>query len=206
MSRLPSPATPRRYGMLDHVSLAEAAVSVRGLRKTYGERTAVDGVDLDIPRGEVFALLGPNGAGKTTTVEILEGYRSRDAGEVSVLGVDPAHATPQWRARVGIVLQSVTDLSELTVARDGPALRRLLPARRGTPTRSSPRSGSRTAPPSGPGCSPAASAGGSTSRWASSAGPSCCSSTSPPPASTRRPGGSSGTWSRTWPARARRSC
>jgi ABC-2 type transport system ATP-binding protein len=102
--------------MLDHVSLAEAAVSVHGLRKTYGERTAVDGVDLDIPRGEVFALLGPNGAGKTTTVEILEGYRGRDAGEVSVLGVDPAQATPQWRARVGIVLQSVTDLSELTVA------------------------------------------------------------------------------------------
>jgi ABC-2 type transport system ATP-binding protein len=102
--------------MLVHVSLAEAAVSVHGLRKTYGERTAVDGVDLDIPRGEVFALLGPNGAGKTTTVEILEGYRSRDAGEVSVLGVDPADATPQWRSRVGIVLQSVTDLSELTVA------------------------------------------------------------------------------------------
>jgi ABC-2 type transport system ATP-binding protein len=102
--------------MLDHVSLAEAAVSVHGLRKTYGERTAVDGVDLDIPRGEVFALLGPNGAGKTTTVEILEGYRSRDAGDVSVLGFDPAAATPQWRARVGIVLQSVTDLSELTVA------------------------------------------------------------------------------------------
>jgi ABC-2 type transport system ATP-binding protein len=102
--------------MLDHVSLAEAAVSVHGLRKTYGERTAVDEVDLDIPRGEVFALLGPNGAGKTTTVEILEGYRGRDAGEVSVLGIDPADATPQWRARVGIVLQSVTDLSELTVA------------------------------------------------------------------------------------------
>jgi ABC-2 type transport system ATP-binding protein len=102
--------------MLDHVSLADAAVSVHGLRKSYGERTAVDSVDLDIPRGEVFALLGPNGAGKTTTVEILEGYRSRDAGQVSVLGADPADATPQWRARVGIVLQSVTDLSELTVA------------------------------------------------------------------------------------------
>jgi ABC-2 type transport system ATP-binding protein len=101
--------------MLDHVSLAEAAVSVHGLRKSYGERTAVDGVDLDIPRGEVFALLGPNGAGKTTTVEILEGYRRRDAGEVSVLGLDPAEATPLWRTRVGIVLQSVTDLSELTV-------------------------------------------------------------------------------------------
>ena len=67
---------------------------VRGLRKSYGERTAVDGVDLEVARGEVFALLGPNGAGKTTTVEILEGYRTRDAGEVSVLGHDPANATP----------------------------------------------------------------------------------------------------------------
>jgi ABC-2 type transport system ATP-binding protein len=102
--------------MLDHVSLAEAAVSVHGLRKSYGERTAVDGVDLQIHRGEVFALLGPNGAGKTTTVEILEGYRHRDAGDVSVLGLDPAEATKLWRTRVGIVLQSVTDLSELTVS------------------------------------------------------------------------------------------
>jgi ABC-2 type transport system ATP-binding protein len=101
--------------MLGPVSMDGTAVSVRGLRKRYGERTAVDGVDLSIARGEVFALLGPNGAGKTTTVEILEGYRRRDAGEVSVLGVDPADATRQWRARVGIVLQSVTDLSELTV-------------------------------------------------------------------------------------------
>ena len=67
------------------------AVRVRGLRKAYGDKHAVDGVDLDIARGEVFALLGPNGAGKTTTVEILEGYRSRDAGEVDVLGADPAY-------------------------------------------------------------------------------------------------------------------
>ena len=88
---------------------------VRGLRKSYGERTAVDGVDLEVAAGEVVALLGPNGAGKTTTVEILEGYRPRDAGEVSVLGTDPAEATLAWRARVGIVLQSVNDLSELTV-------------------------------------------------------------------------------------------
>ena len=92
------------------------AVVVSGLRKRYGERRAVDGVDLEVATGEVFALLGPNGAGKTTTVEILEGYRSRDGGEVSVLGEDPAHVGPQWRARVGIVLQSVSDLSELTVA------------------------------------------------------------------------------------------
>ena len=97
----------------------DAAVTVRGLRKRYDvrgqERIAVDGVDLDVARGEVFALLGPNGAGKTTTVEILEGYRSRDAGEVSVLGHDPAQPTSAWRARVGVVLQSVNDLSELTV-------------------------------------------------------------------------------------------
>jgi ABC-2 type transport system ATP-binding protein len=102
--------------MLDHVDRDGTAVRVRGLRRAYGERRAVDGVDLDIATGEVFALLGPNGAGKTTTVEILEGYRRRDDGEVSVLGIDPADATAQWRARVGIVLQSVTDLSELTVA------------------------------------------------------------------------------------------
>jgi ABC-2 type transport system ATP-binding protein len=76
---------------------------------------AVDGVDLDIERGEVFALLGPNGAGKTTTVEILEGHRRRDAGEVSVLGVDPAVAGRTWRARIGIVPQSDWVTGELTV-------------------------------------------------------------------------------------------
>jgi ABC-2 type transport system ATP-binding protein len=79
------------------------------------EVVAVDDVDLDITRGEVFALLGPNGAGKTTTVEVLEGYRRRDAGQVSVLDHDPAHPTREWRSRVGIVLQSPHDTSELTV-------------------------------------------------------------------------------------------
>ncbi len=106
------------------------AVTVRGLVRHYGERKAVDGIDLDIVRGEVFALLGPNGAGKTTTVEILEGYRRRDAGEVSVLGVDPARATPRWRSKVGIVLQSVTDLSELTVAETVRHFARYYPAAR----------------------------------------------------------------------------
>ena len=101
--------------MLVPVGHEAAAVLVRGLHKRYGERTAVDGVDLEVSTGEVVAILGPNGAGKTTTVEILEGYRRRDAGEVRVLGHDPAAATPAWRARVGIVLQSVNDLSELTV-------------------------------------------------------------------------------------------
>ncbi|WP_214106516.1 ABC transporter ATP-binding protein [Acrocarpospora catenulata] len=91
------------------------AIHVRGLAKRYGQTRAVDGLDLDIRRGEVFAILGPNGAGKSTTVEILEGYRKRDAGEVSVLGVDPGRATRQWRARLGIVLQTANDAAELTV-------------------------------------------------------------------------------------------
>src|SRR3954467_15064748 len=91
------------------------AVSVRGLRKEYAGRPAVDGLDLDIHRGEVFALLGPNGAGKTTTVEILEGYRRRDAGEVSVLGHDPGDDDPRLRSRIGIVLQSTAEGAELTV-------------------------------------------------------------------------------------------
>ncbi|HEX2810831.1 MAG TPA: ABC transporter ATP-binding protein [Kineosporiaceae bacterium] len=93
-----------------------SAVTVRGLVKRYGDRNAVDGVDLEIRRGEVFALLGPNGAGKTTTVEILEGYRSRDGGEVTVLGSDPAAAGLDWRSRIGIVLQSSSENAELTVA------------------------------------------------------------------------------------------
>ncbi|WP_018504763.1 ABC transporter ATP-binding protein [Parafrankia discariae] len=92
------------------------AVRVRGLRKSYRGVTAVDGVDLDIAHGEIFALLGPNGAGKTTTVEILEGYRRRDAGEVSVLGEDPQKAPLSWRYGIGLVLQDAHDMAELTVA------------------------------------------------------------------------------------------
>ncbi|MFF3416720.1 ABC transporter ATP-binding protein [Streptomyces sp. NPDC002698] len=90
-------------------------VDVRGLRKRYGDVTAVDGIDLGIRRGEVFGLLGPNGAGKSTTVEILQGNRRRDAGEVSVLGSDPAAATRAWRSRVGIVWQDESAPAELTV-------------------------------------------------------------------------------------------
>jgi ABC-2 type transport system ATP-binding protein len=85
--------------------VAEAAISVRGLRKSYGENEAVAGIDFEIAAGEVFGFLGPNGAGKTTTIEILEGYRERSDGEVSVLGVDPAAPTRAWRERVGLVLQ-----------------------------------------------------------------------------------------------------
>jgi ABC-2 type transport system ATP-binding protein len=93
----------------------DVAVRIRGLRKAYGGVVAVDGIDLDIARGETFALLGPNGAGKSTTVEILEGYRLRSAGEVSVLGVDPARGDLDWKARLGIVLQSATESGVYTV-------------------------------------------------------------------------------------------
>jgi ABC-2 type transport system ATP-binding protein len=91
-----------------------AAISIRGLVKRYGGAPAVDGLDLDIHRGEIFALLGPNGAGKTTTVEICEGYRDRDGGEVLVLGRDPARGDRAWKARLGIVLQSGAGDSQLT--------------------------------------------------------------------------------------------
>jgi ABC-2 type transport system ATP-binding protein len=93
----------------------DAAISIRGLVKRYGDFVAVDGLDLDIRRGEIFALLGPNGAGKTTTVEICEGYRDRDAGDVRVLGQDPAESNRQWKARLGVVLQSNSGASQLTV-------------------------------------------------------------------------------------------
>jgi ABC-2 type transport system ATP-binding protein len=91
------------------------AIEVRGLRKAYEEHEAVRGIDFEVRRGEVFGLLGPNGAGKTTTVEILEGYRSRSAGKVAVLGHDPADRDPDLRARVGIVLQSSGIYRYLTV-------------------------------------------------------------------------------------------
>jgi len=91
------------------------AISVRGLRKSYGPLVAVDGIDFDIEEGEVFGLLGPNGAGKTTTVEILEGYRNRDAGEVSVLGNDPERPGPEFRQRIGVVLQQAQLWQNVTV-------------------------------------------------------------------------------------------
>ncbi len=90
-------------------------IEVRELRKQYGDFTAVDGVSFDIHPGETFALLGPNGAGKSTTIEILEGYRHRTGGEASVLGVDPAKGGLDWKARLGIVLQSSAEAANVTV-------------------------------------------------------------------------------------------
>jgi ABC-2 type transport system ATP-binding protein len=97
------------------MTITDAAVSVRDLRKTYGRFAALDGVTFDIQRGETFALLGPNGAGKSTTIEILEGYRDRSSGEASVLGVDPGKGGLDWKARLGIVLQSSGESGNVTV-------------------------------------------------------------------------------------------
>jgi ABC-2 type transport system ATP-binding protein len=93
-------------------------IEVKGLKKNYGDLQAVRGLDLQIEQGEIFSLLGPNGAGKTTTVEILEGFRTRDSGSVSVLGVDPqikGHESRIWRNRIGIVLQNSADAGDLSV-------------------------------------------------------------------------------------------
>jgi ABC-2 type transport system ATP-binding protein len=97
--------------------MAEPAVTVRGLRKAYGPNEAVRRIDFEVRRGEVFGFLGPNGAGKTTTIEILEGYRERTAGEVSVLGSDPGNPTREWRQRIGLVLQEC-ELDPLLTVRE----------------------------------------------------------------------------------------
>ncbi len=96
--------------------MSSVAIEIRGLRKSYGAVEAVRGIDLSVSEGEVFGLLGPNGAGKTTTVEIVEGFRRRDAGSVSVLGFDPASGDRKLKQQVGIVLQSTGMDPYLTVA------------------------------------------------------------------------------------------
>ncbi|GLZ77242.1 ABC transporter [Actinorhabdospora filicis] len=96
--------------------MSDTAIRVEGLTKRFGDVKVLHGVDLTVHKGETLAVLGPNGAGKTTAVEILAGLGPRDGGEVSVLGVDPAKAGRAWRARVGVVMQSASDLATLTVA------------------------------------------------------------------------------------------
>src|SRR5262249_17041655 len=111
---------PRRRRAADDAGMCSdlepsAVVSVRGLTKSYGSLEALRGIDLDVLPGEIFALLGPNGAGKTTLVEILEGYRCLSSGTAAVLGEDPHRAGLDWRARLGVVLQSPNTFDELTV-------------------------------------------------------------------------------------------
>src|SRR5437899_4597695 len=98
-----------------------SAVTVENLHKSYGELDVLHGITFEIREGEVFSLLGPNGAGKTTAIEILEGYRRRDGGTVSVLGADPARTSREWRGRIGVVLQSSAMYENLT-ARESLAL------------------------------------------------------------------------------------
>jgi ABC-2 type transport system ATP-binding protein len=123
--RIPSPSPRRLTEVLRPAAdypagrpsqVIPSVISVRDLHMSYGNFEAVRGIDLDVVAGEVFAFLGPNGAGKTTTVEILEGYRQRSSGDVSVLSVDPGQAGSSWRARIGVVLQESEPEAELTVA------------------------------------------------------------------------------------------
>ena len=97
--------------------MAEPAITVRSLRKSYGQNEAVSGIDFEVAPGEVFGFLGPNGAGKTTTIEILEGYRDRTSGDVSVLGLDPGHPNREWRSHIGLVLQEC-ELNPLLTVRE----------------------------------------------------------------------------------------
>ena len=109
-----SVAAPRDAGcssteLFTRLAEVEVAIEVGDLRMRYGDNDVLTGVDFDVRTDEVVCLLGPNGAGKTTTIEILEGFRIRSGGQVSVLGQDPAHADEDWRARTGVVLQSWRD-------------------------------------------------------------------------------------------------
>ena len=193
----PASVKPVTRGPDGRLRAVSAVISVVGLKKHYGNTAAVDGIDLEIHEGEVFALLGPNGAGKTTTVEILEGFRDRTAGAVEVLGEDPAAGGRAQRQRIGIVLQQAGLEPYLTVSRGPPRNRPVLPessargraARAGGAQREGRARGSRRCP--------AGSCAASTWGSASSAIRSCSSSTSRPRGSTRRPAAPPGMISRT---------
>ncbi|MFF1958125.1 ABC transporter ATP-binding protein [Streptomyces sp. NPDC058220] len=118
LKHTPAPPTtpPEPTPTTASTTTAQSVIRARGLAMAYGDVDVLHGIDLDIHRGEVFALLGPNGAGKTTTVEILEGFRQRSAGEVSVLGADPERGDDAWRGRIGLVLQSWRDHRRWRVA------------------------------------------------------------------------------------------
>ena len=185
--------------------MADPVISVRGLRKSYGDVEAVRGIDLEVRPGEVFAFLGPNGAGKTTTVEILEGYRERDARRGRRCSARTrGSAGRAWRERIGIVLQSCRLDPYLTV-------RESLALFAGYYAAATGRGGDRAGRPRGQGrrarraSSPAASSAASTSAWRWSAIPSCSSSTSRRPASTRRRGARPGRRSPACATSARRS-
>ena len=174
---------------------AEAVIDVEGLVMRYGKLEAVRGINLRVGRGEVLAFLGPNGAGKTTTVEILEGYRRRSAGHVRVLGEDPANAGPDWRARVGVVLQESAAEQYLTVAEC---------VRLYAGYYTAPRSVDDVlelvglAPQAGQlaGCLSGGQKRASMSPWRLSATRSCCSSTNRQQGSTRPPDAKPGRWSK----------
>ena len=131
-TRRPSPGVPDLGYHEESQAKVSLMIEVEGLVKHYGDVRAVDGVDLSVASGEVFALLGPNGAGKTTTVEILEGHRDRTGGAVTVLGVDPGSAGRDFRERIGIVLQSTAIEKELTVREAIDTYGALYPRRRQT--------------------------------------------------------------------------
>jgi len=190
-----------KRGELAPNGAADTVIDVRGLRMRYGSRDVLTGVDFTVRRGEVITLLGPNGAGKTTTVEILEGFRMRSAGEVGVLGVDPAKGDERWRARIGVVLQSWRDHGRWRV-RDLLAHLGSYYAPYSTPERERPHDVDklletvRLAEQAEQRL--VSLSGGSAAAWTSLsgswAGPSCCSSTSRPPGSTRWRGGTSTIW------------
>jgi ABC-2 type transport system ATP-binding protein len=151
--------------------MSDTVIDVRGLRMRYGSRDVLTGVDFAARRGEVITLLGPNGAGKSTTIEILERFRMRSAGEVSVLGVDPARGDERWRARIGVVLQSWRDhgrwrVRDLLAHLGGYYAPYATPERAPDPTTST-RCWRRWGSPSRPASGSPPCPGGSTAAWTS---------------------------------------
>ena len=174
---------------------AAPVIRVRGLTKRYGDVKAVDGIDFDVAKGQIFGLLGPNGAGKTTTVEILEGLREADAGEVSVLGVDVMRDADAIKPRIGVSLQTAALYPKLTVTELVNLFRSFYPRARPTNEIIDVLELASDATPEVRSCR-AVSASGSPSPCRSSTIQSSCSSTSPRRGSTRRQGDRSGTSSK----------